>query len=32
MELPSFRHFAKSEVTQDNMAGIWTEDSSEPST
>ena len=32
MVRPSFRHFAQSEVSQDNMAGIWTEDSSEPST
>ena len=32
VELPSFRHFVKSGVTWDNMAGIWTEDSSEPST
>ena len=32
MELPGFRHFVKSGVTRDNMAGIWTEDSSDPST
>ena len=32
MELPSFRHIVKSGVTRDNMAGIWAEDSSEPST
>ena len=32
VELPSFRHFIKSGVTRDNMAGIWAEDSSEPST
>ena len=32
MELPSFRHFVKSGVTRDNIAGIWTEGSSEPST
>ena len=32
MELPTFRHFIKSGVTRDNMAGIWAEDSSEPST
>ena len=31
MELPSFRHFVKSGVIRDNMAGIRTEDSSEPS-
>ena len=31
VELPSFRHFVKSGVTRDNMAGIWTEDCSEPS-
>ena len=32
IELPSFRHFVKSGVTRDNVAGIWTEDSSDPST
>ena len=32
MELPNFRHFFKSGVTQANMAGIWAEDNSEPST
>ena len=32
MELPSFRHLVKSGVTQNNMTGIWSEDSSEPST
>ena len=32
MELPSFRHFFKSGVTQADMAGIWAEDNSEPST
>ena len=32
MGLPSFRHIVKSGVTWDNMAGIWTEDSSELST
>ena len=32
MEIASFRHFVKSGVTQDNMTGFWTEDSSEPST
>ena len=31
VELPSFRHFVKLGVTRDNMAGIWTEDCSEPS-